>query len=246
MSTDPVPVLAVVATVGVLGIVQSLFGVGLLLFGTPVLLLLGMPFPLVLAYLLPCSIVVSALQVATSGGLTLEPIRRRFLGYAVPAVLLATTVALLVGSPRQVRVVVGAMLVLTAVVRLGPLHQPLSRFVGRHLRPLMVLLGVVHGLSNLGGGILTVIVGARHTDKVEIRRHIAFAYGAMATVQLAVVYPTARPRVSLPLVLLLPVLAGAVFLVLGQRVFHRAGRRAYQAGLTGIIMSFGVVVLASI
>lgn len=242
MSTD---LLAIVATVGVLAVVQSLFGVGLLLFGTPVLLLLGVPFELVLAYLLPCSLAVSALQVVTTGGPTLEPVRRRFLAYAVPAVLVATGVAMLFGSPRQLRVAVGVALVLTAVLRLGPLRPVLARSVQAHTRPLMVLLGVVHGLSNLGGGILTVIVGATHTGKAEIRRHIAFAYGAMASVQLAVVLATRRPHLNPLLWLGLPVLAGAVYLLVGQRVFARAGHRAYQAGLTGMIASFGVVVLAS-
>ncbi len=53
----------VVVTVLVLAVVQSVFGVGLLVFGTPTLLLLGYPFDQVLAYLLPCSILISALQV---------------------------------------------------------------------------------------------------------------------------------------------------------------------------------------
>jgi hypothetical protein len=246
MSTDALPVLEIAATVGVLAVVQSLFGVGLLLFGTPVLLLLGVPFELVLAYLLPCSITVSALQVFTSGGLTLEPVRRRFLGYAVPAVLVATAVAIGFGSPHQLRTAVGIALVLTALLRLGPTQRALTGFVRAHTRPLMVVLGVVHGLSNLGGGILTVIAGANATEKTEIRRHIAFAYGAMASVQLAVVLATARPRLNPLLWLGLPVLAGSVYLLIGQRVFARAGRRTYQHGLTGMIASFGVVVLASL
>jgi hypothetical protein len=106
-------------------------------------------------------------------------------------------------------------------------------------------LGIVHGLSNLGGGILTVIVGSCFEDKVSIRRHIAFAYGAMASIQLLVVFLTKRPSFDLGLWLLLPVLAGSTYLLLGQRVFQRAGQRPFQVGLTAMIMSFGVVLVAS-
>jgi uncharacterized protein len=62
--------LAMCGLVLVLAAIQSVYGVGLLVFGTPVLLLLGLPFPEVLAYLLPCSIAISTLQVA-DGGLSL-------------------------------------------------------------------------------------------------------------------------------------------------------------------------------
>jgi hypothetical protein len=239
------PAIAVLATVAVLAVVQSLFGVGLLLFGTPTLLLLGLPFQLVLIYLLPCSIVVSALQVLSSGGPSLEAIRRQFLAITVPAVMVASGVALVFGSPHQLRTGVGAMLLLTALLRLGRFQPSVARFVRQHLRPLMLGLGIVHGLSNLGGGILTVIVGSCFEDKVSIRRHIAFAYGAMASIQLLVVFLTKRPSFDLGLWLLLPVLAGSTYLLLGQRVFQRAGQRPFQVGLTAMIMSFGVVLVAS-
>src|SRR3989442_8270364 len=122
------PVITWVLTVGVFALVQSLFGVGLLVFGTPTLLLLGLPFELVLAYLLPCSIVVSLLQVATSGGLTHEPIRKKFLLLTAPTVLIAAAIALMFGSVHEIRALVGGMLLVTAVMRLGRLQSVLAAF----------------------------------------------------------------------------------------------------------------------
>jgi hypothetical protein len=229
----------------VLALVQSLFGVGLLLFGTPILLLAGETFAVALGYLLPCSIVVSGLQLATSGGLRLDPLRRRFLAITAPTVLVATGAALLVGSPRQLKLVVGVVLLATAVTRIGRARQVLARAVRRHRDPLLFVLGAVHGWSNLGGGILTVIVGASYDDKESIRRQIAFAYGLMAVLQLTVVMTTARPHVDLPLVLLLPVIAGSVFLLIGQRTFRMARERAYHVGLTGLIACFGAILVGA-
>ncbi|MCW2691049.1 MAG: sulfite exporter TauE/SafE family protein [Mycobacterium sp.] len=243
MSTDQM--IAMVAVVIVLAVVQSLFGVGLLLFGTPIFLLLGLPFEQVLGYLLPCSIVVSGLQVVTSGGLTLEPIRRQFLMITAPAVLVATGAAVALGTPHQIRLIVGVVLLVTAISRVGRLQPVLRRTVGKHSRPLMLVLGIVHGWSNLGGGILTVIVGASFEDKVSIRRQIAFAYGSMAIIQLSVVMATVRPHLALGLWLLLPVIAGIVFLLIGQRAFQKARQRPYQLGLTGLILSFGALLVAT-
>ena len=239
------PIVALIATVASLAAVQSVFGVGLLLFGTPVLLLLGLPYDGVLGYLLPCSIVVSTLQVATSGGVTLEPIRRQFLVITVPAVLVTTAAALVFGRPHQIRVVVGVMLLVTAVLRLGRLQKLLRRVVRRRRRLLLLGLGVVHGLSNLGGGILTVIVGSSFEDKVSIRRHIAFAYGCMAAIQLVVVLLAAHPHLDARLMLVLPTIAGAAFLLIGQRTFRVARQRTYELGLTGLIVSLGVLLVGA-
>src|SRR5919198_4288296 len=148
--------IALIAVIPILALVQSIFGVWLLLFGTPVLLLLGHSFAEALVYLLPCSIVVSVLQVATTGGVRLDPLRRRFLAITAPAVGLATAAALAVGSPRQLKLIVGIVLLGTALARVGRARRVLARVVHRHRDPLLLALGVVHGWSNLGGGLLTV------------------------------------------------------------------------------------------
>ena len=127
--------LAICGLVLVLALVQSVFGVGLLVFGTPALLLLGLPFPEVLAYLLPCSIVISTLQVA-DGGLSLEPIRRKLLAFTAPAVLLGTFLILIVLKHKNdMRPIVGAMLVVTAALRLlGPLRSGCNHSFGLDCR----------------------------------------------------------------------------------------------------------------
>ena len=239
------PPLFLVTTVAVLAVVQSLFGVGLLLFGTPILLLAGMPFEQVLVYLLPCSIVVSTLQVATTGGLTLEPIRRQFLAITAPTVVIATAVSLRVGAPQQLRLWVGVVLLATALTRLGRFQPVLRTAVRRRQRPLMFVLGGVHGLSNLGGGILTVIVSSSHEDKESIRRHIAFAYGVMAVLQLTVVLTTTHATIQPVLWLLLPVIAGSVYLLIGQRTFRATQQAVYQVGLTGLIACFGAILVGA-
>lgn len=245
-SPPGVPPLALVALVMGLAMVQSVFGVGLLVFGTPVLLLLGLPFSQVLILLLPCSIVVSALQIATTGGLRLDPFRRQFLFFTGPVLLLATALALRLGSAHGIRLIVGVMLIATAAIRLiRPVHDAMTRVVNGHLRPLLLGLGALHGMSNLGGGMLSVIAGATFREKADARRQIAFCYGIMAALQLVVVVLTTSPSVDVRLAVLLPALAGAAYLIAGQRLFLRTGQRVFEVGLTGVIAAFGFVLLAT-
>jgi hypothetical protein len=68
--------LILVLVVVAFAVLQSVFGVGLLVFGTPTLLLAGFTFAETLGYLLPCSLVISVLQVVVGG--RLDSLRRGF------------------------------------------------------------------------------------------------------------------------------------------------------------------------
>jgi uncharacterized protein len=239
---SPVLQLTLCALVLALAAVQSVFGVGLLVFGTPALLLLGLPFPEVLAYLLPCSLVISTLQVV-DGGLSLEPIRRKLLAFTAPAVLLGTLLILVVLKRKiDIREIVGAMLVVTAALRLlGPLRQRMQSFVRARLSSLLILMGLIHGVSNLGGGVLTLIVSSVYDDKYSVRKHIAFGYGLMALIQITVLFLTTPVRLELSLWLALPALAALSYAMMGRWMFRVTGEEVYQWTLTALIGLFGVL-----
>lgn len=238
------PQLALVAAVFGYAALQAVFGVGLLVFGTPTLLLLGFPFDEVLAYLLPSSIVISAVQIAQGGGSLLNPLRVRFLLLSAPAVLVATFLVLLLGRKLDARPLVGVALLLTTGVRASAaLRQTMEGWVRRRLDALLVLLGLVHGATNLGGGLLACIVGSLSRDKHEIRRQIAFCYALMALAQLATLFAARPPAIDLGLCLLLPVLALASYFLIGQRMFRSASAAVYQRALTGLIGAFGILLV---
>jgi uncharacterized protein len=243
VSPNEIPWELVLSVVVVLAAVQSVFGVGLLVFGTPTLLMFGVDFTTILTYLLPCSLTISALQVGTSGGLTLEPVRRSFLKFAAPAVVVGTIVTLNFGSPARISLLVGVLLVVTALLRILPSGQrALDKYVANRLRGLFVTLGLVHGLSNLGGGLLTGIMGSLFDDKVEVRRHIAFCYGLMATLQLGVVLLSGA-TVQPVLMIGLAAAAGTVFLITDRFVFRQVTGVAYQHALTGLLATFGLILV---
>jgi hypothetical protein len=182
----------------------------------------------------------------STGGFTLDPIRKRFLIFTAPAVLAGTLFILLAGAHVNIRFVVGSMLVVTGVIRLlGPLNRRVPALVRRHVSPLLALLGIVHGLSNLGGGILTFIMGSIYEDKVTVRRHIAFGYGMMAVIQLTALVATTSVHVT-ALVVVLPILAGLTYLTVGQRLFAWTRPALYQWSLTTLILGYGLLLMVKV
>ena len=241
MSSDLSLVLVIVG----FAVVQSVFGVGLLVFGTPALLLMGLSFETTLAYLLPTSLVISALQLVGSGGVRLDAMRRQFLVFTAPLVIIGTAFILTAGAGMDIQLIVGAMLIVSGIIRLmEPVRQWASGLARRHLPWFLSVLGGVHGLSNLGGGVLTVIVGAVYDDKNEIRSQIAFGYGLMALLQLITLRITS-PQLDVDrlMLLLLPVLAGLIYLLAGNRAFRAASQTAFQAALTALIIVFGLLLV---
>src|SRR3990167_5235144 len=86
----------------ILSIVQSLFGVGLLIFGTPILLFKGYAFEEVLFYLLPCSLMISFVQTLQGWGVTKE-LRKYFLFSMVPFVVFGLLLVFLFGKTYNAR-----------------------------------------------------------------------------------------------------------------------------------------------
>lgn len=239
--------LVVALVVVVLAVVQSVFGVGLLVFGTPTLLVLGYSFGETLGYLLPASMAISLLQVVHAGGFGLDHFRRQFLVYTAPFVLIGATVILTVGSSIDIRLIVGVMLLVSGAMRMFTrLRESAGRLIRRFLPASLTVLGVIHGLSNLGGGLLTLIAGSIYEGKDEIRRQIAFSYLGMAAVQLVTLALTFRADLTPWLMVVLPALAAATFLLVGNRAFRAASQRGYQVSLTALIIVFGMGLLFGI
>ncbi|MFI5389875.1 MAG: TSUP family transporter [Bacteriovoracales bacterium] len=221
--------------------IQSVFGVGLLLFGTPTLLFMGYSFEQALALLLPCSMTVNALQLATHW--KDASLKRDFVLFCLPLVALGMWVAISNALGLDLKLIVGLLLVLTASLRVfARLQTGLKAFFKRFARPSLVLIGAIHGLSNMGGGLLTIFAASTYQEKHKLRVNVAFGYLLMATCQLAVLswkYPELFSVNQLVLMLA----AALTYLAIGNRVFAMASNTIYQHALTGFILIFGLFLL---
>jgi uncharacterized membrane protein YfcA len=225
-----------------LSLIQSVVGVGLLIFGTPCFLLLGYSFTETLSLLLPCSIVISALQTAQAWHRT-EVIRREFFFFGVPGVLGGLLCTLSFTQPIAIRTQIGALLILSGLLRSTPeLNQRVHSFLNRLFRPSLLLIGILHGATNMGGGLLTVLFSKPNSEKKTIRENISVGYLLFGLAQLGALIAAQQFTLQLQQ-LLYPLLAGLTFIFAGQRIFQKTTEVAYARLLTGLILAFGTVLI---
>ncbi|WP_198243257.1 hypothetical protein [methane-oxidizing endosymbiont of Gigantopelta aegis] len=171
-------VLTVIAT----SFIQALFGVGVLLFGTPTLLLLGYSFVDTLSVLLPISIAINALQIVKHyAHIDLEFVKQ-VLRYTIPPVVLFLVLATKAGI--DIAPIVGIFLILVALKSFFPLRGTAIFQIVAFPDHYLIVMGIVHGLTNLGGAMLTAIVHGKSYDKNTTRVTIAVCYALFALFQL--------------------------------------------------------------
>ncbi len=232
------------ALVFALAVVQSLFGVGLLVFGTPCLLLAGMPFVDALYWLLPASFAISVVQIRHGRG-ELDSFKNEFIWFALPPAALALGGVLWLGADYDVRIPIGALLLLTAAVRVFPARAAeLGAVLGQYRRTVLVVTGAIHGLTNMGGALLTILIPNLFASKEAIRANVAFAYLVFVGTQIVVLASVGFAGLSSEH-LLSPAIALLAYWSVGQRVFARATAAAYGWALTALTTAFGLTLVGS-
>ena len=235
----------VMAVIAVLSVVQSVFGMGVLIFGTPTLLLLGYHFTEAICLLVPASFVISLLQVITSRQ-DREVVSRHLYMTCLPGIGVGMWVIQGGALGSWVNIVIGAVMLISAILRLRPRsHAWLSGVVKKHSMLYHAVMGLVHGLTNLGGALLAIFATVQHSEKGAIRYTVAHYYLAFGAVQILMIATllgqTERLLQSLPLA----GIAAAVYLLFGNRIFLWTANPIYQNGLTLFISVYGIAVLLS-
>ncbi len=240
MSADFLTVMAIVA---VLSVVQSIFGMGVLIFGTPTLLLLGYDFISAIGILVPASFVISLLQVATSGKQRVAVSPNLYL-LCLPGIG-AGFWAVQDGSLGPwTNYLIGAVLLLSATLRLwGPSQTWLSDVMKKHSMIYHLVMGLIHGLTNLGGALLAILATNQHHEKGVIRYTIAHYYLAFGAIQIILIATLLGEAEALLHNLPMAGIAAAVYLLIGNRLFTRTSNPLYHHGLTLFISAYGVAVL---
>ena len=163
--------------------IQSVFGVGMLLFGTPILLLLGYNFVDALGVVLPISIAISLLQVVKHVNYVDKPFFKNVLRYCIPVIVVF--LALITSVKINVGFVMGIFLLLVALKSVLPQFENFLKSIVKYERLYLIMTGFVHGVSNLGGSLLTVMIYSKQYQKDTTRVTAAACYAMFAIFQLA-------------------------------------------------------------
>jgi uncharacterized membrane protein YfcA len=233
----------IAAIIALLAIVQSIFGIGLLVFGTPTLLLLGLDFSEALGWLLPASIVISTIQTLADPSRACSIWRGGHLLLCLIPLVASLALVLWLDLQARLDVVIGLTLIAASAIRYNSnLQRHISRFIAFGERIYLVVMGAMHGFTNMGGALLTVYATSQHREKHDIRGTIATYYLMFAGAQiatLAVMKPSVLGWQSLAAV----AIAALGYSICGHLVFRKATQRVYDGAVTCFIAAYGAAVL---
>lgn len=222
-------------------IIQTLFGVGLLVFGTPTLLFMGYPFTTALFLLLPSSIILSAIQIFV--GKNQIEIKKEFIYYSIPPMLLGLFIVSAGFFNLNLKLIIGLILVfITAVRTLKKYHKYLSKIFSNNVKLYMAFMGAIHGISNQGGGLLTLYFSTVYNNKIKIRSNIAFCYFTYGVFQLLYLLIFHFNPIAL-LGILLSTISILIFFTVGGKIFHRTSEQLFQKLISFAIALFGLILI---
>ena len=173
---------SILITILVTAIVQSIFGTGVLLFGTPLLLILGYNFQYALIVLLPTSVLISFFQLKNNlNKIDFQFYKKLFL-FSIPLIILFLYLTNL--NSIKINLFVGIFLVVVAIKENVLSINRFIKFLIKYESLYLMIMGIIHGITNLGGALLSAIVFSKDLSKDSKRTTIAICYLTFAVFQI--------------------------------------------------------------
>ena len=174
--------LDILITVIVTSFIQSIFGVGVLLFGTPLLLLQGHNFIDALIVLLPISLLINMIQIAKDYRSVDIDFYKKVLIYTIPFIVIFLFVV--TRFKINIGIIIGTFLLFVAAKDHSLRVNKFIKFLVRYEKVYFIIMGIVHGLTNLGGSLLTAIIHSKEYEKHTTRATVAVSYATFAIFQI--------------------------------------------------------------
>jgi len=227
--------------VTILSIFQSIFGVGLLLFGTPIFLILGNDFFDSLNILIPVSIMISFLQIKSNQFSYKNDFIKRFNIITIPSLLFALYFVVTNYQNININLIISSIIIIFSLVNIFLSQKILKKNNDKIIDSfIFLLIGLVHGLTNLGGSLLT-LASTKINDKKEIVRFcIAYGYLTMGIFQLFVINFFTNVEFNLDKIYL--IIIPFVIFKFSQIFFKHLSNLRYNLILNLIALFFGIYI----
>lgn len=196
-------------------VIQNIFGVGILVFGTPLLLSLDHDLMTSLGILLPSSLLVSLMQMLTIKHAVFPS--KNSLIQSVCGVVLGALLLLYFSVPLSVYVVTAVAMLLAGGLRLNlKLRNRVYRLLTNPSLNFHFINGIFHGFSNLGGILLVLRNNLGNDPKNQSLMNTASVYLIYVLSQISVLCLLGNFEIFINGLMVLPVV-GLFSFVLGDR-----------------------------
>ena len=172
--------------------IQSIVGVGVLAIGTPTLLLLDISLIEAMNYLLPISIITSLVNLVIMRFEidTFEYDKNRFILFfifCIPFVFAGLAILKFVNEFIKIDFIVSLIIILTLIFK-KKISQILKNLSLKLNKIALMIIGIIHGLTNSGGTLLSIFLVNINSSKKESRSEITLFYFFLALIQFILFY----------------------------------------------------------
>ena len=222
--------------------VQSIFGVGLLLFGTPSLLLLGYDFANTLNILIPVSITISAVQFFKS-----KVKDRIFIKdyniFCIPFLIIFLFIALKFNYLFDFRFLVALLLIFSSVLILNKKKfSSFKQMIFKIKNLILIVIGLIHGLTNMGGSFLAIYSTLISKSIKEVTRYyISYGYLIMGIIQYLMVLFLSYDLLTFNKIYY--VFLALIIYFPTQKIFKKLNDRKFSKYLNLIALIYGLSIL---
>ena len=225
-----------------LAIFQALFGVGLLLFGTPIFLLIGYDFESTLVLLLPISISISFLQIFYQKN-SIRSLVLEYNIFCLPFLTLFLVIAISIKEALDAKLYVSIFLIITSLIIMNKNRIVQSdKYILKYRKVYLIVIGAIHGFTNMGGGFLsifsTLINGG---DRVLTRKYISYGYFVMGMIQYVTILLIGSNNVDF--IKLFYIFLALVLFFPCQKLFNKINDQLFIKIINYIALAFGIVAL---
>ena len=223
-------------------VIQSIFGVGLLLFGTPSFLILGYDFASTINILMPVSITISILQFLKSKVSDQKFIKEYNL-FCVPFLVFFLVIALKFNYFFDFKLLVGFLLVFSSILILNKKKFSSFRNIFFQFKKFFLSgIGLVHGLTNMGGSFLAIYSTLVSQNKKEIARYyICYGYLIMGILQYFTVLSLSFK--TLEFTRLFYIIFALILYFPSQNLFKNINDKKFSKYINIIALVYGILIL---
>ena len=234
--------LDILITVAVVSFIQSIFGVGVLLLGTPLLMLQGYNFHQSVFVLLPISLLINLFQIFKDQSALDLDFYKKILIYTVPFIVIF--LVFISKAEINISILVGIILLIVSAKDFSKRVNKILNLLVNYEKSYLIIMGIVHGLTNLGGSLLTIIVYAKDFEKRKIRATIAASYVTFAAFQIVTLLVSGfNIDIKLSMILLSLTVALAIFIATEKMIFPYINAEAYRKLFSGFIFLSGLLLM---
>ncbi len=176
----------ILVLIPLLVIIQTIIGVGVLVLGTPSLLLLNYNIIETINLLLPISILTSFLNITIFTKFKLNAIENKKYKYffiiCIPGIFIGLKLLEMFQKFLDFELLVALIILISLYLKLTS-YKKLYKLTNLKKKIIIFITGIVHGLTNSGGTLLAIFISNNTINRKKVTYEISLFYFLLASIQ---------------------------------------------------------------